>query len=47
MRKMLKGGDKHARVIYDSCSKLSIGTQKQRYIFSTFNNSRGVLIANF
>ena len=47
MQKMLKGGSKHARVIYDTCSKLSIGTQKRRYIFSTFNNSRGVLIDNF
>ena len=44
---MLKVANKHARVIYDICSKLSIGTQKQRHIFSlstTFNNSHGILI---
>ena len=47
MQKMLKVANKHARVIYDVCSKLSIGTQKQRHIFSlstTFNNSHGILI---
>ena len=49
MQIMFKGGTKHARIICDTCSKLSIRAQKQRHIFSfwtTFNNSRGVLIAN-
>ena len=34
MQIMLKGGNKYARIIYDTCSKLSIRTQKQRHIFS-------------
>ena len=33
-KKVLKAGKKHAGVICDTCSKLSIGTQKQRHIFS-------------
>ena len=48
--KILKVGDKHARVIWDTCSKLSIGREKHRHIFSlwtTFNNPLGVLIDNF
>ena len=49
MQKMLKGGNKHARIICDTCSKLSIREQKLRHIFSFWNNlnPRGVLIANF
>ena len=41
-KKMLKVANKHARATRDACSKLSIGTQKQRHIYSlssTFNNS--------
>ena len=48
--KILKVGDKHARVIWNTCSKLSIGREKHRHIFSlwtTFNNPLGVLIDNF
>ena len=55
--KMFKGGNKHARIISNTCSKLSIRTQNQHSIFwlqpstfslwATFNSSRGVLIANF
>ena len=47
---MLKCGNKHTRIICDTCSKLSIRAQKQRRIFSlwtTFNNSCDVLVANF
>ena len=29
MQIMLKGGNKYARIVYDTCSKLSIRTQKQ------------------
>ena len=50
MQMLLKGGNKHARIICDTCSKLSIQLQKQLHIFSlwtTFNNPRRVLIANF
>ena len=50
MQKMLEVGNKHVRVICDTCSKLSIGAQKQYHIFSlwkTFNNHCGVLNANF
>ena len=50
MQIMLKGSNKHARVICDTCSKLSIQAKKQRRIFSlstNFNNSRCVLTANF
>ena len=50
MQIMLKGGNKHARIICDTYSKLSIRPQKQRPIISiqtTFNNPRSVLIANF
>ena len=32
MQKMLKGGNKHAKEICDTCSKLSIKAQKQRHI---------------
>ena len=42
---MFKGGNKHARIICDTWSNLSIRAQKQRRIFSlwtTFNNSCGV-----
>ena len=49
MQIVFKGGTKHARIICDTCSKLSIWAQKQHHIFSfwtTFNNSRGALIAN-
>ena len=48
-KKIRKVGNKHMTVICDTCSKLSIATQKQRHIFSlgtTFNNPLGVLIAN-
>ena len=34
MQIMLKGGNKHARITRDTCSKLSIPTQKQRLIYS-------------
>ena len=47
---MRKGGNKRARMIFDTCSKLSIGAQKQSHLFSiwtTFSNACGVLIANF
>ena len=50
MQIMLKGGNKNVRIICDTCSKLSIWAQKRRRIFSlwtTLNNSRGALIANF
>ena len=50
MQIMLKGGNKHIRIIWDTCFKLSIRVQKQFRIFSlraTVNNYRGVLIANF
>ena len=50
MQIMLKDGNKHARIICDTCSKLSILAQKQRHIFSlgiNFNRPRGVFIANF
>ena len=50
MQIILTGGNKHARIICDTCSKLSIRAQKQCRIFSlwtAFDNSRGVLIANF
>ena len=45
MHIMLKGGNKYAKMICHTCSKLSLREQKQRFIFSfgtTFNNSRGV-----
>ena len=47
---MLKGANRHTRMISDTCSKLSIQTQKWCHIFSlrtTFNNFCGVVIANF
>ena len=48
---VLKGGNKYARIICDTCTKLSILAQKQRHVFliwTTFNNPReAVLIANF
>ena len=47
---MPKDGNKHARIICDTCSNLSIRAQKQHHIFSvstTFNNPSGALIANF
>ena len=31
---MLKGGNKHAKLIYNTCAKLPIQAQKQRCIFS-------------
>ena len=34
MQIMLKGDNKHASIICDTCSKLSIQAQKWRYIFS-------------
>ena len=34
MQTMLKGGNKQARIICDTCSKLSIWAQKQCHIFS-------------
>ena len=34
MQIMLKCGNKHGRVIRDTCSKLSIRAQKQRRLFS-------------
>ena len=49
MQIMLKGGNKHKRIICDTCSKLSIQTQNQYYmlsIWTTFNNPCGVLMAN-
>ena len=50
MQIMLKGGNKHARIVFNTCSKLSVEAQKQCHIFSfwtTFINPGGVLIANF
>ena len=50
MQIMLKGGNKLARIICDTSSKLSIWAPKRHRIFSlwaTFNNFRVVLIANF
>ena len=50
MKIVLKGGNKHARIICDTCSKLSIRAQKWSRIFSlwtTFNNFCGVLTADF
>ena len=50
MQIMLKGGNKHERIICDTCSKLSIPVQKQRHMFlicTTFNNPRGVFLATF
>ena len=50
MQIMIKGGNKHARIISDTCSKLSIRAQKQCHIFSVWtivNNPCGVLIATF
>ena len=47
---MLKVGNKHMAVIWDTCLKLSLGPKKQCHIFSlctTFNNSCGVVVANF
>ena len=34
MKIVLKGGNKHARIICDTCSKLSIQAQKRSHIFS-------------
>ena len=34
MQIMLKGGNKHAKIICDTCSKLSIWVLKQRHMFS-------------
>ena len=34
MKIIIKGGNKNARVICDTCSKLSIRAQKRRRIFS-------------
>ena len=34
MQIMLKGGNKHERIICDTCSKLPIRAQKQRHIIS-------------
>ena len=50
MQIMLKGGDKHASIICDAYSKLSLRKQKECHTFTiwaTFNNTHGVLIANF
>ena len=50
MQITLKVSNKHASIICNTCSMLSIQAQKQRCIISlwtTFNNSGGVLIANF
>ena len=50
MQIMLEGSNKHARMIFDTCSKLSIRVQKQHHIFSictAFNNPHDVIIANF
>ena len=34
MQIMLKGGNKHARIVCDTCSKLSIWVLKQHHMFS-------------
>ena len=50
MQMLLKGGNKHARIICDTCSKLSIQLQKQLHIFSlwtTFNNPVKSLLLTF
>ena len=47
---ILKDGNKHARIICDTCSKWSIRAQVQCQRFSistTFNDPRGILIAKF
>ena len=46
---MLKGGNKHKKIICDTCSKLSIQIHNQYHmlsIWTTFNNPCGVLMAN-
>ena len=49
MQTMLNSGNKHARIISGTSSKLSVQAQKQHIIslWTTFNNFCGVLIWTF